>query len=1175
MRKFFQWFIDLFMKKKTTTKSSTASKVKTPAKTTTKPAETAPKKPAAPPAGNANRTLYALMVAIDKYTAPVPALKGCVNDRNEMKNYLERQFANQSGIKLNIKTLTDAEATKKNVIDGFDHYKAAKKDDICLFYYSGHGAPSPAPVEFWHLDPDGISEGIVLYDSRNGAKDLMDKEISYLLAKATQGKDSHFIALFDCCNSGTITRDASFTARTTSASPYPSKFEEYYGHEEYRRVQSPDGKTLIYPPVGKYIQLSACREQETAKETMIDNKTRGVFTYSLIEALEQNGGALSYAELVHVLQVRLANKVRDQLPQLITTEALDKNQRFLGGAIPEKPNYQIDFQEGKWILNAGSLQGIPAEGGEVELEDGKKIKITAVSANTSEVTGMEGKDTNLSYKAFAKGLNFKKVKIAFAPDTSNDGKRLINTAWKDVLSPIMEMVSSATDAAYWIRCVDNSFQLTLPGDERPLFKRVKELNQPNAVAFLYATEKVARWRNLLELSNPKTTISDKEFAIELYRISKPGELEDSTPADLVDWRESNVFRYEKANGEWQQPAFRLKVRNISNRTLYFSAVNLMDNFAMTNRFMDKQELAPGKEAWLLDIFDGNRYQTIPLSVDNQAYESYGINEVKEYFKIIVSNDKQLNTDSYEQEGLELDVKPATVVTRAGRESSAKPEPLDWTTADIEMIVVRPMEQQALDGGQTVSIANAVRVTAPRGVFAKVSLTSVNEAERSLSTSETNPEVHFMPAMTRSMNYVAEPYPFTTGRNTSPSLSVLELYETQGAHELNAENPLEVDLQQSLAANEMVIPMGYDPETKMYFPLGFSDSDGKVTIAALPEETSVNTRSLGGSIKIFFQKVVLSKLGFEYKHPQLAIAQFKPEGEAFDYITDPAKVKEAVSKAKNIVVFIHGIIGDTTLMPSMLKLIKEHNGQPFENPYDLTLTFDYENLKTDIDETARDLKKRLAEAGLAAGHSKKLTIIAHSMGGLVARWFIEKEEGNQIVTRLIQAGTPNGGSPWSDVYQLSTALLTKVVNGAAFLQPYLFTLNLLGKFAGQAFTTLQQMDPQESDFLKKLNDGTDPKIPYSIVAGNTQLLPQAIQEVQKSILQRSLSRFNKQNAFHLLDQFLFKTPNDIAVALDSIYGIPGSDKWQNPPKVTTVGCDHLSYFADEDGIQALAEAITES
>lgn len=1141
----------------------TTSKTKTQSTTTTKPAM--------------KRTLYALMVGIDQYTYPVPALKGCVNDRDALKNYLERQFSTQQAeVVLNIKTLTNSEATKKAVIEGFNHFQNAQPNDICLFYYSGHGAPSPAPLEFWHLDPDGTSEGLVCIDSRTGAKDLMDKEISYLIAKATEQKDVHFVALFDCCHSGTITRDATFTPRTTSPSPFPAKFEEYFGHEEYRRVKSPDGKTLIYPPVGKYIQLAACREQETAKETIIENKTRGVFTYSLIQALEQNGGALSYSDLLHILQVRLANQVRDQLPQLITVDTQDKNQRFLGGAIKAQPDFLIQFQQGKWVMDGGLVQGFPAEGGEVELEDGTKARLAKVGANTSEVQGMEGKDQKREYRASVKGLKFKKVKIAFATDADASAMRVLNNAAKDNVSSYIEFTSNVSDAQYWIRCVDNSFQLTLPGDSRPLFKRVKEYSLSNAILFLDNVEKVSQWRNLLELSNPKSSIKSEEFEFELYRVTDPGNLEDSAAAEVVNWQESPVFRYEKAGDEWKQPAFRLKIKNKSNRTLYFSSLNLMDNFAVSNRLMPMQELGANKEAWLLDVFEGNRYQTIPLSVDNEAYASYGINEVKEYFKIIISNDARLNTDSYNQEGLELDVKEAGIVKRAGREQTAtKPDEFDWTTREIEMVVVRPMEQQPLGDGQSVNLVNAIKVTAPRGVSAKVALTSVNEAERSLSTSETNPDMHFMPPMTRSAAFTAEPFAFTTGRNTSPGMSVLELYDVQGMENVNSDNPLHLELQQSLTADEMVIPMAYDPETKMYLPLGFSDADGKMQIEALPDSTPVKTRSLLGSVKIFFQKVVLSKIGFEYKHPQLALVQFETEGEEFTYETDVAKVKTTVANAKNIVVFIHGIIGDTTEMPKILRRIPQENGQVFNNPYDLVLAFDYENLNTTIEQTAKDLKMRLAEVGLTAGHHKKLTIIAHSMGGLVSRWFIEKEAGNQVITRLIQVGTPNSGSPWSDVYQLSTVLLTRVVNGAAFLQPYLFALNIAGKFAGQAFITLQQMDPDDSTFLPKLNDGTDPKIHYTIVAGNTQLIPQAIQEIQKSLLQKTLARFNKQSAFKLLNDFLFKQENDIAVAVTSIYGIPGSEKWTNPPKQYAVGSDHLSYFGETESLKLLAKVIKEN
>jgi pimeloyl-ACP methyl ester carboxylesterase len=40
---------------------------------------------------------------------------------------------------------------------------------------------------------------------------------------------------------------------------------------------------------------------------------------------------------------------------------------------------------------------------------------------------------------------------------------------------------------------------------------------------------------------------------------------------------------------------------------------------------------------------------------------------------------------------------------------------------------------------------------------------------------------------------------------------------------------------------------------------------------------------------------------------------------------------------------------------------------------------------------------------------KLTFICHSMGGLVARWFIEKEGGAEITRRLITLGTPYRGA----------------------------------------------------------------------------------------------------------------------------------------------------------------------
>ena len=107
-------------------------------------------------------------------------------------------------------------------------------------------------------------------------------------------------------------------------------------------------------------------------------------------------------------------------------------------------------------------------------------------------------------------------------------------------------------------------------------------------------------------------------------------------------------------------------------------------------------------------------------------------------------------------------------------------------------------------------------------------------------------------------------------------------------------------------------------------------------------------------------------------------------------------KSAVAAADHILVCIHGIIGDTRGMAA---------GVLAGNPKDLVLTFDYENINTTIEENAQLLKNRLAAVGLAAGHGKTVRIVAHSMGGLISRWFIEQLGGNEVVQSLVALGTP--------------------------------------------------------------------------------------------------------------------------------------------------------------------------
>ena len=123
------------------------------------------------------RTLYALLVGIDRYPEPIPRLYGCVNDIKRMQEYLQGRH-DDSAFRLDLAApLLDQQATRQAVIDEFqNHLGKAMKGDVALFYYSGHGSQERAPKEFWHLEPDKLDETIVCWDSRQpGHHDLADK----------------------------------------------------------------------------------------------------------------------------------------------------------------------------------------------------------------------------------------------------------------------------------------------------------------------------------------------------------------------------------------------------------------------------------------------------------------------------------------------------------------------------------------------------------------------------------------------------------------------------------------------------------------------------------------------------------------------------------------------------------------------------------------------------------------------------------------------------------------------------------------------------------------------------------------------------------------------------------------------------------------------------------------
>lgn len=631
-------------------------------------------------------TLYALFVAINDYPDPRHRLDGCVNDMQLFRDYLESYCA-KSGLGFLPLVLADADATRDNFIKGFELFQPAGEGDTCLLFYAGHGARCESPEAFWHLSPSRMVESIVCWDSRQpGGRDLMDKELSFLIWQATKDKKAHFLLITDCCHSGSITRGVKERRIREVGEAAPP--DAYLGFEHYR----PAGEGRYSPPRGQYVHLAAARDNQTAKEVHVKGAPRGVFSYCLLESLAGGNGQLSYAELANRISIRIRSIVGDQSPQVEALPADDRNRSFLSGAqAPARQAYLAGYdRQLGWYVNAGTLQGLPSGDDKQQnvfrlLEGGQTARSTEVQAQYTKVEGLDGLDTKKQYALELAELAAPRFRLAWQADSEPEGVEALQKLLEAKASDFFQWVQDVETADYLVHASQGSYFLSRRFDDNPLFQPVPGYEEAAIIDFINKLERVARWQQLLRLSNPATSIKGDEASIELFRVTEAGNTDDNAPTELVDWRSTAAFEYTRSGGQWQQPAFQLKVTNTGQRTLWVSLLYLSNNFGITNQLLPKQELGPGQEAWAVDVFEGYPYRTLPLQVEDE-YLLNGIHTVDEYLKLLICTD-EFDTNGFNQEGLLLG-RPLQAHRQVGfrRQNIRRP---DWTDKEVHLQLHRP------------------------------------------------------------------------------------------------------------------------------------------------------------------------------------------------------------------------------------------------------------------------------------------------------------------------------------------------------------------------------------------------------------------------------------------------------------------------------------------------------
>jgi pimeloyl-ACP methyl ester carboxylesterase len=1077
------------------------------------------------------KTIHALIIAIDDYPNPLHRLNGCKNDASAFSDYLKKYAqANRANYKEH--RLFDANAKRLSIVEGFNHLKKAADGDVCVLYYSGHGSQMPAPPEFWD-EQDRMSETLVCWDSRTaGGRDLIDKELATLIWTVTNEKDVHFLAVMDCCHSGSNTRDMDVKARRVEASTFIERdVKNFFGNEHWDNFE---------PPVSRHIHLAAAKDDQTAKELKINTLPRGAFTHTLIKILEETAGNIAYNALITRVSQTVQNIVKEQNPQCDAyAEASDVSLTFLGSAT-QTGEFLISFDKDEgWIVNVGGVQGVPNSGAIFSLKNGSEISIKDVKSNYSTVHGDALKNLDeqhvVTLKKAEKGLlDTPVLKVAFSKDSETSGVDLLKKYLARMPSKKIQLIDNEYDTDYLIRAYNDAYRLTKRGDEVPLFKRETGFSDSSAQYFIKCMETVATWKAKIELDNPLTSIRDNEFEIIVL--------------DGADKPLSSPYLLQQLDDE-HNARIRVGIKNIGTRNYWVSALYIGSDFGVSNEFLPKKEIKPNETAWV----EYNNKPSIPFLIQKE-YLSWGVNEIHEYFKIFISTD-EIDTSIHNQSALALDTRDTA--TRAIMDIEEGPSVLrsDWRTILLPITIFCPLKSQDIAGGRTVPMFDA-DITAPQGFTAKINMASSQQATRSLNNTPILRGGNDMSAVA-----------FAEGLSNSPPLDVLEIEQAAGT--VSRDKPLKIKLK-NIKKNEIVLPFGFDETTGLYLPVGFSDDEGTVHITHLPQvDVAEIARGLGSSalsaMKIYFRKITQPIIG-NYNYPLLRMVNFEKNSEEYAHETDRLKIQKAVAEAQSIVLYVHGLIGSTMSdVKSLARAAQAAGEQGIIGGYDVVLTFDYESLNTTIETTAVDLEKMLKEIGIEAGCGKRFDIMAHSMGCLVSRYFVEKLSGHKIAKTLYLFGAPNNGSTLAELKNMIGSGITLAVNGLSFLQPYILPLSVLGKGLDTMLVTIGELDPK-SAFITDLNNAPDTGIRYYATAGNVELL-KGKQPQQHGFYQKVVQILKKSP--DIMIDTLFGEPHDLAVPVRSVRNIGN----QTNVQFREIACDHFSFFeVNSAGLMALIEEV---
>jgi pimeloyl-ACP methyl ester carboxylesterase len=491
---------------------------------------------------------------------------------------------------------------------------------------------------------------------------------------------------------------------------------------------------------------------------------------------------------------------------------------------------------------------------------------------------------------------------------------------------------------------------------------------------------------------------------------------------------------------------------------------------------------------------------------------------------------------------------------------------DWQTVDVAFTTVRHQPKVKVPvAGESISLPGGLMLHGHSSLEASVRLTTESLFTHDLGGTR-------LPRLLTEDPSICVPLTYAGPNGFDPGLSVVELCDVLDPSAVTPDNPLRLTVPVALSSSEHVVAVAYDGE--FFLPVGRAEvrtrSETSILIDHLPPPLA-DGHSLAGSIKICLEKVTNRWADPGARFPRLAVVEFPADADAIVRTLSVAEIRDRAAASKRVLLLIHGVVGGSLWMAQGLQNARLHDGRRLSDIYELVLAFEYETLNRPIEENALHLRAQLEEAGLETGPDKQFDVVAHSTGGLVARWFIEREGGKSVVRKLVMVGTPNAGVLWSDPAHWARVSLGLGFNGLTALPWPASVTGLLAALAEAPLSTLSETAPG-STLLQDLAESPDPGIPYVLVAGHASVItgPAEPKSAGANRLTRLLGRLAQMTLPAAGYLGIIDEPNDLAVTEKSMHSLsPGRIA---PVEVVSVACDHLNYFEEPTVQEHLFNAL---